>query len=86
MQQARKVVVVELPEDVLVDAAGGAVVQAGRYRIELPQDYDESQVTAEDVLLDGRLRGAGAAVGPPARTNEPPDVQVRPCGVLARLE
>lgn len=36
--------------------AGGSVLDAGRYLIELPSDYDPAEVTGEDVLLDSAIR------------------------------
>lgn len=35
--------------------AGGNVLYAGTYRVEMPADYDPALVTGEDILMDGQI-------------------------------
>jgi hypothetical protein len=44
---------VQVAKDVEV---AGNILYAGRYRIEIPEDYDPALVTGEDILCDEQIR------------------------------
>jgi hypothetical protein len=50
---ASKIATVHVADDV---TARGNVLYAGTYRVEMPADYEPSEVTGEDILCDGALR------------------------------
>lgn len=47
-----QIAIVAITEDV---HAGGNVLYAGTYRVEMPADYDPALVTGEDILMDGQI-------------------------------
>lgn len=47
-----QIATVTITEDV---QAGGNVLYAGTYRVEMPADYDPALVTGEDILMDGQI-------------------------------
>lgn len=47
-----QIATVTITEDV---QAGGNVLHAGTYRVEMPADYDPALVTGEDILMDGQI-------------------------------
>lgn len=54
MTTTRKIETVTFADDTTVPGYG--VVYAGTYRVEMPSDYDASEVTAHDVIEDGAMR------------------------------
>lgn len=52
MTQTR-IATVTLDEDV---QAGGTILYAGTYRVEMPADYDPAGVTGEDILMDDSIQ------------------------------
>lgn len=47
-----QIATVTITEDV---QAGGNVLHAGTYRVEMPADYDPALVTGEDILMDDAI-------------------------------
>jgi hypothetical protein len=48
-----KIETIRIDDDTRIDGYG--IFSAGRYLVEMPSDYDETTITAEDIVHDAAL-------------------------------